>query len=143
MKTRRIMLRSKLIGLFCVLCIIGLGTSCSDDDNNDEPTFTDITITPEKDVYHVGDVVTCKITENSAGSETLKKATYWWYASWWFSDPNMTADFQTFDESKTCSSSAITLTKAGKVTLYFFGRLEYPQFDFRKVEIGKTITVEE
>lgn len=137
------MLKIKSIGLLLVLFSLLVCTSCSDDDENYEPAFTSISITPEKDVYHVGDVITCTITETKEASTTLKNATYWWYASWWFSDPNLTADFQSFDDQKTCTSSPITLTKPGEVNLYFFGRLEYPQFDFRKVEITKKIIVQE
>ncbi|MBQ9073670.1 MAG: hypothetical protein IJY30_04330 [Muribaculaceae bacterium] len=91
----------------------------------------------------MGDVITCSITEIKAPSDELKSASYWWYASWWFSNPDLTADFQEFDENRVNTSSEITLTEAGEVTLYFFGRLDYPNFDFRKVEIGKTITVTE
>lgn len=136
------MLKTKFIGFLLVICSMVMCASCSNDDDNTVPSYSTITITPEKDVYHVGDVITCKITEVNPASEALKKSSYWWYASWWFSNPNMTADFQSFDENKTCTSSEITLTKVGEMKLYFFGRLEYPQFDFRKVEIAKTITVQ-
>ena len=95
-------------------------------------------------MYHVGDVVTCSIVRTSEGSADLREASYWWYASWWFADPELKADFQDFDaETATCTSAPITLTKPGEVTLYFFGRIEFPNFDWRKVEIGKTITVVE
>ena len=119
-----------------VLMLLGLAlapASCSDDDKPQSPTFGTITITPEKDVYKVGDVVTCD----------LKEASYWWYASWWFSDSEMKADFQDFGEDNVNTSAQITLTEAGEVTLYFFGKLDYPKFDWRKVEIGRTVTVTE
>jgi hypothetical protein len=129
-----------LIPVVCAL--LPALASCSDDDQ-ELPGFTTISITPEQSVYHVGDVITCSITETKAAPDGLKAASYWWYASWWFTDSTMTADFQDFDDNKTCTSSQITLTKAGDVTLYFFGRLEYPKFDYRKVEIARTITVVE
>ncbi len=137
------MFRKKLIGLLLIMSCFAGASSCGKDDPNYEPSYTTITITPEKAVYHVGDVVVCKIVQTKAASTTLKKASYWWYASWWFNDPNKTADFKSIDENNTFTSSEITLTQAGEVKLYFFGRLEYPQFDFRKVEIAKTITVQE
>ena len=115
-------------------------TACSDDDPV-IPSYGEIQIMPQKDVYHVGDVITCTIIEKSQPQEGLKADSYWWYASWWFSDPEMTADFQEFDSNRCNTSSPITLTEPGEVTIYFFGRLEYPRFDFRKVEIGKKITV--
>ena len=125
-----------------VLAIMPILASCSDDEA-ELPSFTSISISPEKDVYKVGDVITCTITETKAAPEGLKASSYWWYASWWFDDSTMTADFQDFDDNKTCTSSEITLTEAGEVTLYFFGRLEYPKYDYRKVEIGRKIKVEE
>lgn len=130
--------------LLVLLCSVSLW-SCSDDDGPQSPTFGQVVISPERDVYHVGDVVTCSIVRTSEGSTAdLREASYWWYASWWFSDPELKADFQDFDaETATCTSAPITLTQPGEVTLYFFGRIEYPNFDWRKVEIGKTITVVE
>lgn len=139
------MLKAKYI--YILLMLLGLSattTSCSDDDRKSvSPTFSTITVTPEKDVYRVGDVVTCSISRLSDGTPDLKESSYWWYASWWFADSEMKADFQDFDESGMNTSSEITLTRAGDVTLYFFGKLEFPNFDWRKVEIGHTITVVE
>ena len=137
------MLKFKHI-VFLLVAALSVGfASCSDDDDDRDTSYSVITITPEKDVYHVGDVITCSITEVKAPGSDVKDASYWWYASWWFTDPEMKADFQDFDANKVNTSSEITLTEAGEVTLYFFGRIEYPKFDFRKVEIGKTITVVE
>lgn len=136
------MLKQKYLCLF--LSLLGLViTSCSDDDKSVEPTFGPISIIPEQEVYHVGDVITCSIVRTSEGSPNLRDASYWWYASWWFSDPELKADFQEFDTSNVCTSGPITLTKSGSVTLYFFGKIDFPNFDWRKVEIGRTITVVE
>ncbi len=129
-----------------VLMLLGFAltsASCSDDDKPQSPTFGTITVTPEKDVYKVGDVVTCSIKRLSEGSSDLKEASYWWYASWWFAASEMKADFQDFSDDGINTSAQITLTEAGEVTLYFFGKLDYPKFDWRKVEIGRTITVTE
>lgn len=129
--------------LLVLLCSVGLW-SCSDDDGPQSPTFGRVVISPERDVYHVGDVVTCSIVRTSEGSTAdLREASYWWYASWWFSDSEMKADFEDFGEDGINTSAEITLTEAGEVTLYFFGKLDFPNFDWRKVEIGRTITVVE
>lgn len=139
------MSKSKYLNFILILMSVLLTASmaaCGDDDDKaSEPSFSQIVITPEKDVYHVGDVVTCSITKTSPGNGDLRNASYWWYASWWFSDSEQKADFQDFDDNGKSTSQPITLTEAGQVRLYFFGRLEYPHYDWRKVEIGRTITV--
>lgn len=133
---------NKYLTLLLMAVIPLLVTAC-DDDKDLEPTFSQIVISPAKDVYKVGDVVTCSITRTSEGTGDLRGADYWWYASWWFDNSELKADFQEFDDSNVCTSSEITLTEAGNVTLYFFGRLDYPHYDKRKVEIARTITVTE
>lgn len=125
-----------IVGLLMCVCI-----ACSDDDSTREPSFGGIEITPRQDVYHVGDVITCSIAKVADGTGDLRAASYWWYASWWFEDSELRADFEEFDAAGTNTSQPITLTRAGEVTLYFFGRLEYPRWDWRKVEISRTITV--
>ncbi len=108
------------------------------------PTFSDITVTPAQDTYHVGDTVTCSIRRLTLGSDNLQSDQYWFYASWWFSDPELTADFQEFADVEgveQATSSPIVLTEAGEVRLYFFGKLEYPCWEFRKVEIPVTLNV--
>ena len=140
-------MRNKQIFLAMGLMITGMLavfalTACSDDDDISLPTFSEITVSPARDVYHVGDKVTCTIHRQTTGSETLKGYSYWWYTSWWFPDPDQKADFESSDTAGTCTSAEIELTKAGDVTLYFFGQLQYPKWDYRKVEIGKTLHVE-
>ncbi len=129
------------IVLVAAMLVLGLG-GCKDD-QEEFPSFGQITITPDKEIYHVGDVVICRISRISPGTGDLRKASYWWYTSWWFTESDMKADFQDFDDSQVCVSQEITLTKPGEVTLYFFGRLEYPHYDFRKIEIGRKINVVE
>lgn len=126
-----------------LLLIFGLASCSGDDDEVSLPTYSEITISPSQDTYHVGDKITCNINLKGKGSDELKKSSYWWYASWWFSNPNFKADFESFDTAGSCTSAEIELTKAGDVTLYFFGQLQYPKWDYRKVEIGKTIHVAE
>jgi hypothetical protein len=137
------MLKQKYLYLLLTAIMSVSLFACSDDDSDIEPSFAQIVISPEQDVYHVGDVVKCSITRTSPGSDTLKEDSYWWYASWWFSDSEMKADFAEFNDSNVNTSDEITLTTAGKVKLYFFGQLKYPNWDWRKVEIARTITVVE
>ena len=72
---------------------------------------------------------------------------YWFYASWWFENPEMTADFQTFAQNEAgkyvATSSPIVLTEPGEVKLYFFGKLQYPNWEFHKVEIPVIINVQD
>lgn len=134
------MLKTTARILLALIALLPLG-ACSDDDDPGLPGFGEIIVTPEKDVYEVGDQVTCTIRMTSPGGPALKKATYWWYTSWWFQSTDNPVDFQEFNADNECVSSTITLTEAGDVKLLFFGRLEYPKYDWRKVEIAKTIKV--
>lgn len=137
-----------------VLTLLLLLPSCKKKDPVTLPTYSEISISPQKDVYQVGDIVRCSITMQTTGSTTLQKATYWFYANWWFTDPELTADFQEFvTDPETgemiATSSEIELTEAAvkktkeneHADLCFYGRLEYPNWDFRKVEIRVPIRV--
>lgn len=137
-----------------VLTLLLLLPSCKKKDPVTLPTYSEISISPQKEVYEVGDTVRCSITMKTTGSTTLQKATYWFYANWWFTDPELTADFQEFvTDSITgemvATSSEIELTEAAvkktkdneHADLCFYGRLEYPNWDFRKVEIRVPIRV--
>lgn len=113
------------------------------------PTFSNITISPQQDVYKVGDTITCTIERLTTGSNDLFEDAnqYWFYASWWFENPEMTADFQTFAQNEAgkyvATSSPIVLTEPGEVKLYFFGKLQYPNWEFHKVEIPVIINVQD
>ena len=113
------------------------------------PTFSNITISPQQDSYRVGDTITCSIERLTTGSEELFEDDnqYWFYASWWFENPEMTADFQTFAQNEAgkyvATSSPIVLTEPGEVKLYFFGKLQYPNWEFHKVEIPVIINVQD
>lgn len=137
-----------------VLTLLLLLPSCKKKDPVTLPTYSEISISPQKDVYQVGDIVRCSIKMQTTGSDNLQKATYWFYANWWFSDPELTADFQEFvTDPETgemiATSSEIELTEAAvkktkeneHADLCFYGRLEYPNWDFRKVEIRVPIRV--
>lgn len=138
------MSKNKYLNLLVIILMAVYVAACGDDDDKiSEPKFSNIVITPEKEIYHVGDIVTCSINRTSPGNGDLRGTSYWWYTSWWFADSEMKADFQEFADDNVNTSSPITLTTPGQVTLYFFGRLEYPHWDWRKIEIGRTITVVE
>lgn len=133
------------ICLFALLALVLAFTACKKDQAYRLPTFSDITVTPAKSVYALGDSVQCAITMLTPGDPALKKATYWFYTSWWGSDPDMTADFctpDTIEGTVSFTSSKIALTQAGEVRIYFWGRLEYPDWDFQPVQIPVTIHVE-
>lgn len=113
------------------------------------PTFSNITISPQLDTYAVGDTITCSIERLTTGSEELFEDDnqYWFYASWWFGNHELTADFQTFAQNEAgkyvATSSPIVLTEPGEVKLYFFGKLQYPNWEFYKVEIPVIINVQD
>lgn len=132
------------VKLLMALVLIGmLGSGCSRDEESKMPSFSAIEISPNKAEYKVGDVVECTIRKTKDGSSELKKSSYWWYTSWWFADTEKEVDFQNFSEAGECVSSKITLTKSGEVKIYFFGQLQYPNYNWKKVEISKTILVKE
>ena len=98
------------------ICTMMLLSSCEEQSDVTLPTYSSITVTPQQDVYHVGDKVTCSITRLTDGSNNLRNSTYWFYASWWFSNPDLTADFQEFQETEggfVATSSEIELLQPG------------------------------
>ena len=130
--------------LFFLLLVLVL-SACTREQKRTLPTFSTITLTPAKEVYTLGDSVQASITMLTPGDPSLKNATYWFYTSWWGNDPNMTADFctpDTVDGIVSFTSSKIALTKAGEVRIYFWGRLEYPNWNFQPVQIPVTIHVQ-
>lgn len=119
--------------------------ACKKEQQRELPKFSEITLSPSKAVYALGDTVQASITMLSPGDTSLKKATYWFYTSWWGSDPEKTADFCTPDTiaGTICfTSGKIALTQAGEVRIYFWGRLEYPNWDFQPIQIPVTLNVE-
>jgi len=132
--------------LYILLLLVPvLFCACTDKTGVTLPTFSKITVTPEQATYAVGDQVECSVTMLTPGDASLKQATYWFYTSWWGSDPDMTADFcqpDTVDGVISFTSSPITLTEKGEVRIYFWGRLEYPNWDFQPIQIPVTLKVE-
>ena len=132
--------------LYILLLLVPvLFCACTDKTGVTLPTFSKITVTPEQATYAVGDQVECSVTMRTPGDASLKQATYWFYTSWWGSDPDMTANFcqpDTVDGVISFTSSPITLTEKGEVRIYFWGRLEYPNWDFQPIQIPVTLKVE-
>ncbi len=134
----------KKLSFLLLLSVLAL-TACTDKTSVPLPTFSAIRVSPEQAVYHVGDSVVCTIDMLTPGDASLKAATYWFYTSWWGSDPNLTADFQTpetVDGVSRFTSSKIELARAGEVRIYFWGRLEYPNWDFQPIQIPVSVKVE-
>lgn len=130
--------------IFFSLLVLVL-SACTREQKRTLPTFSAITLAPAKEVYAVGDSVQASITMLTPGDPSLKKATYWFYTSWWGKDPNMTADFCTPDTVENVisfTSSKIALTQQGEVRIYFWGRLEYPNWDYQPIQIPITLHVE-
>ena len=128
-----------------ILLLSALLIGCAGKKSVTLPTYSDITVTPAKSTYALGDSVVCSIKMLTPGDASLKKSTYWFYTSWWGSNPNLTADFQTpetVDGATRFTSSKIELAQAGEVRIYFWGRLEYPNWDFQPVQIPVTLHVE-
>lgn len=128
-----------------LLLIVPVFFACTKEQKCELPTFSNITLTPAQSVYALGDTVQASVNMLTPGDPSLKKATYWFYTSWWGSDPEMTADFCTPDTTDgviTFTSSKITLTQAGEVRIYFWGRLEYPNWNFQPIQIPVTLNVE-
>ena len=58
------MLKTTARILLTLIAILPLG-SCEEKDDRGIPSFSEITVSPEKDVYEVGDQVTCTIRMTS------------------------------------------------------------------------------
>ncbi len=139
------MLRSlKTLLLILLVLPTTLLASCSDDDEARAlPSFGEISFSPAKAEYQVGDQIVCTIKMTKPAGSDLRDASYWWYTSEWFSDLSIDPDFCEANEEGEFVSQPITLTHAGDWTIYFFGRVEFPHYDWKKVELGKTIKVKE
>ena len=128
-----------------MLSVVLAFSACTAEKARELPTFSAITVSPQKATYTLGDSVQCTITMLTSGDPALKQATYWFYTSWWGADPNLTADFcspDTVDGTISFTSSKIALSQSGEVRIYFWGRLEYPNWDYQPIQIPVTLHVE-
>ncbi len=127
--------------LVCSLLLL----SCNNESSNVTlPTFSAISLSPQQDVYHVGDSVVATITMLTPGSESLKQSTYWFATSWWRGSTPV--DFQSPQEQEgqqVFTSNKIGLDEAGEQRISFWGRLEYPNWDFQPITVDVKIKVEE
>lgn len=134
----------KLRSYIILMLLLPAFIACKKEQKRELPTFSNITLTPSQSIYALGDSVQASITMLSPGDPSLKNATYWFYTSWWGSDSEKTADFCTPDTVNgtiTFTSSKIALTQAGEVRIYFWGKLEYPNWDFQPIQIPVTLNV--
>lgn len=130
---------------FLLLLLSAILVGCNHEKGVTLPEFSNIVVTPEKAVYALGDTVQASIIMLNSGEPAPKKSTYWFYTSWWGSDPNMTADFcdpDTLNGTISFTSSKIVLTQSGEVRIYFWGRLEYPNWNFQPIQIPVTLNVQ-
>lgn len=120
-----------------VLCLAF--SACSDDDELPKAQFSEITVTPAQQVYHVGDKVTLTVKQTSATPEAVKAAKYWFYYDY---DTKAMFVTPTADTNELVSPE-ITLTKAGDVELSFWVQYDYAQYKYDGVTKRVTIHVEE
>ena len=123
-----------LATLFCMAF-----TACSDDDSLPKAQFSEITVSPAQQTYHVGDKVTLTVRQATDTPAEVKAAKYWFYYDYatkaMFVTP--TADTREF------VSPEITLTKAGDVELSFWAQYDYAQYQYDGVTKRVTLHVEE
>ncbi len=132
------MLKTTARILLTLIAILPLG-SCEEKDDRGIPGFSEITVSPEKDVYEVGDQVTCTIRMTSPAYPTLKKSTYWWYTSGGSRALKIRLIFKSLRRVANVYQVQSPSLSRGDVKLYFFGRLEYPNYDWEKIEISKPL----
>ncbi len=129
--------------IFPLLSLLFIGCNNSGSDV-ELPTFSEISLSPQQETYHIGDSVVATISMLTPGSESLKQSTYWFATSWWKGKTQV--DFQTPVETEgkqVFTSGKIGLDEAGEHRIYFWGRLEYPNWDYQPVTTEITINVVE
>ena len=128
---------------FFVFLGIALSSCSKDDDSFPKPSFSAITISPEKDVYQVGDKITLTVTQLTETPSKIKAETAWFF----YPDGASQSDrilFVTRDEATNQYTSAqITLKLAGTVQLAFYTQYDYPNYKYDGVTLYRTITVSE
>ncbi len=108
-----------------VFCLVFTGCS-DDDDSTPTPIFSEITISPQKDVYQVGDKIRLTVSQLTETPTAIKAAKYWFYY-----DYATKAMFVTpTTDSNEFISPEITLTNAGDVELSFWAQYDYAQYRY-------------
>ena len=124
-----IMKKIKLIGyrlsvIALSLALTSMLFNCSSDVELAKPTFSEITISPVKDVYHVGDLITLTVRQlNETPSEIKAETAWFYYPDGATQDDRILFVNRTVDTGEFISS-VITINSAGTVQLAF-----YTQYD--------------
>ena len=131
-------MKKTILSLLATILCLAL-TACSDNDSLPKATFSEITISPMQQIYHVGDKVTLTVKQATDTPSDVKAAKYWFYYDYatkaMFVTP--TADTNEF------ISPAITLTHAGDIELSFWAQYDYAQYQYDGVTKRIIIHVEE
>lgn len=144
-----IMKKIKLIGyrlsvIALSLALTSMLFNCSSDvDDLAKPTFSEITISPVQDVYHVGDMITLTVRQLTDTPTEIKTGT-----AWFFYPDEVSQDDRILFVNRTVDtgeyvSPFITLRSAGTVQLAFYTQYDYPKYKYDGVTLYKTITVVE
>lgn len=143
-----IMKKIKLIGyrlsvIALSLALTSMLFNCSSDVELAKPTFSEITISPVKDVYHVGDLITLTVRQlNETPSEIKAETAWFYYPDGATQDDRILFVNRTVDTGEFISS-VITINSAGTVQLAFYTQYDYPKYKYDGVTLYKTITVVE
>jgi hypothetical protein len=142
------MKKIKLIGyrlsvIALSLALTSMLFNCSSDVELAKPTFSEITISPVKDVYHVGDLITLTVRQlNETPSEIKAETAWFYYPDGATQDDRILFVNRTVDTGEFISS-VITINSAGTVQLAFYTQYDYPKYKYDGVTLYKTITVVE
>lgn len=143
-----IMKKIKLIGyrlsvIALSLALTSMLFNCSSDVELAKPTFSEITISPVKDVYLVGDLITLTVRQlNETPSEIKAETAWFYYPDGATQDDRILFVNRTVDTGEFISS-VITINSAGTVQLAFYTQYDYPKYKYDGVTLYKTITVVE
>lgn len=144
----KVMKKIKFIGyrLSAIVLALALASTlfnCSSDDDLAKPKFSEITVSPAQDVYHVGDKITLVVKQLNITPSEIKAETAWFfYPDGASQDDRILFVTRTVDTSEFLSS-VITLRSAGTVQLAFYTQYDYPKYKYDGVTLYKTITIVE
>lgn len=143
-----IMKKIKLIGyrlsvIALSLALTSMLFNCSSDVELAKPTFSEITISPVKDVYHVGDLITLTVRQLNETPSEIKAETAWFYYPDGATQDDRILFVNRIVDTGEFISSVITINSAGTVQLAFYTQYDYPKYKYDGVTLYKTITVVE
>ena len=143
------MKRIKLIGCRLSVIVLSLALTsmlfnCSSDlVELAKPKFSEITVSPVQDVYHVGDTITLTVKQLTDTPTEIKAETAWFfYPDGASQDDRILFVNRTVDTGEYVSS-VVTLRSAGSIRLAFYTQYDYPKYKHDGVTLYKTITVVE